>query len=439
MTAESSTITGPTGFEPTGFEPIEFGPTDHTYLHLETAGRPMHWGLLVELAADAAPLPVAAVRERIVERATHPLFRTGVTAGRWRRPRMVEVAQVDPVTQASEARYTDGADLQAQLGMLMSTHLPRGGPMWHLTLFTPAQPAKHGGGQLLLLRVHHSLSDGIAGGAFATLLADDAGDGLVEFDRFLTSARFAIRGIDKDRRATAKAAFGDAWKAGETGRRWPSLSKAGGREVRWHSISTRDLRRAAKNAGASSHEFVLAAVGAAISATPPTEASTSVRVTVPATLDKEFRHSGNAVAATLLNLAGNESAVADQLPAVREQLSNIEKTEMELYLAAADDDPRAPWPIFRALSQVSMGRMSPDIHVGVNPGFTRVRSVLGAPLTELTALSPLVGYSFSVTAVVLGTRTSFGIVYDAEALPGYGDRFVNTFAGLLRESVTVER
>ncbi len=156
-----------------------------------------------------------------------------------------------------------------------------------------------------------------------------------------------------------------------------------------------------------------------------------MRVTLPVTLDKDFAHTGNAVSVSLLNLAGDQPAIDKQLPGIREQLSTIERDRMELYLAAADDAPRAPWPIFRALSGASMKKMSPDIHIGINPGFTRVRTVLGAPLKDLTALSPLVGYSFSVTILILGTRTSFGIVYDAATLPGYGERFAAAFSALL--------
>lgn len=176
------------------------------------------------------------------------------------------------------------------------------------------------------------------------------------------------------------------------------------------------------------HEFVLAAVGAAVSAEPPTaERSENIRVTLPVTLDKEFRHTGNAVAVFLLNLSGDQASASAQLPRIREQLTRIEDDSMALYLTAADDAPRAPWPIFRLLSGASMKKMSPDIHVGIDPGFTRVRTVLGAPITGLTALSPLVGYSFSVTILILGTRTSFGIVYDGAALPGYGEKFIAAF------------
>lgn len=417
-------------------EPIVFGPPDHTYLHLETRAHPMHWAMLLELGAGpgSAPIDVSAVRDRVADRVgRYHLFRTGIAGGRWRRPRMLLADGIDPQVQVTESRYADEAQLHAQIGELMGSHLVRGLPFWHLTLFTPETPTGTAG-QYLLLRVHHSLSDGIAGAAFSALLADGSDDDLAEFDRFATSPRFSISDIDPAQLATAKAAFGDAWSTGEPGRRWPRLTKSGQREVRWHSVSTRDLRRRARAAGASVHEFVLAAIGATISSVPPaTGISQNVRVTLPVTLDKEFAHTGNAVSVSLLNLSGDAPAVDDQLPRIREQLSTIERDRMELSLAAADDAPRAPWPIFRALSGASMSKMSPDIHIGINPGFTRVRTVLGAPIANLTALSPLAGYSFSVTILILGSSTSFGIVYDGAALPGYGERFTTAFDALLQD------
>ena len=41
--------------------------------------------------------------------------------------------------------------------------------------------------------------------------------------------------------------------------------------------------------------------------------------------------------------------------------------------------------------------------------------------------------TFSVTILILGTRTSFGIVYDGQSLAGYGERFLQSFDALLTE------
>ncbi|MFT3716332.1 MAG: wax ester/triacylglycerol synthase family O-acyltransferase [Gordonia sp. (in: high G+C Gram-positive bacteria)] len=412
---------------------IDLGPQDHTYLHLETPARPMHWAMLLRLDPAAGPLDLDAVRRRVAERAhRYEIFRTGITGGRWRRPRVQTVDAIDPDVQVVEHTYDDDAGLHTAIGALMGEHLERGRPFWQLTVFTPRHP---GDAQHLLLRVHHSLSDGIAGAAFSALLADGDDAELAEFDRFATSPRFHVSGIDATDLATAKAAFGASWEEGAAGRDWPRLGDAGHRQTTWLSVPTRDLRRAARARDASVHEYLLAATGAALSAAPPTgTAAQNLRVTLPVTLDKEFRHTGNAVAVSLLNLAGNRSAIDEQLPAIRTQLERIERDRPELYLAAADDAPRAPWPIFRVLSNASMRRMSPDVHIGINPGFTRVRTVLGTSIDDLIALSPLVGYSFSVTVLVLGTRTSFGVVVDGDRLDGYGARFADAFTRRLADA-----
>ncbi len=244
-------------------EEIVFGPPDHTYLHLDTPQHPMHWAMLLELGESApgsAPIALADIRERVAVRAGRSaVFRTGIVGGRWRRPRMIQVEEIDAHAQVSSSRYRDEDDLHSQIGTLMGAALERGRPFWHMTVFTP-QAASGTAGTYVLLRVHHSLSDGIAGAAFSALLADGTDDDLAAFDRFTTSPRFSIRGIDPEQLATAKASFGDAWSAGEPGRNWPRLTRSGQREAVWHSVSTRELRRRAKTADATVHEFLLAAV-----------------------------------------------------------------------------------------------------------------------------------------------------------------------------------
>lgn len=418
---------------------VTLGPQDHTYLHLDTKSRPMHWAMLLELAPDAPRLQIDTIRTRLAERAqVFDILRLGVTEGRWRSPHSVLADTIDPIKHSAVSLFSDISDLRRQLSTLLETHLPRSLPLWQLTLFTPneshpdAQSADTPRSQYLLLRVHHSISDGIAGAAFSALLADDTGDGLAEFERFATSPRFHISGIDPTDLKRAKAAFNAQWEAAKTGRGWPRLTRSGRRDTAWYSIPTRDLRRCARRADAGVHEFLLGAVGATISAAPPHGSSAqNVRVTLPVTLDKDFRHTGNAVAISLLNLSGTEPDLLRQVARSRNELAVIERERPELALAAADDAPRAPWPIFRAISAASMARMSPDIHIGVNPGFSRVRSILGAPLANLTALSPLAGYSFSVTCLILGGQTSFGVVTDPEALPGYAETFVAEFGRTL--------
>ncbi|ANY21959.1 MULTISPECIES: wax ester/triacylglycerol synthase domain-containing protein [Gordonia] len=432
-------MNSPAGQAPVDARVTELAPPDHTYLHMDKAGAPMHWSMILQLEGGGDVLGLDAVRERVRERSgLFEIFRLGIRNGRWRKPEVVLADDSwDAGEHVTELGFTDRAHLQRRVAKLLESPLPRPRPFWDITLFTPSAGAE-GVGQWVLLRVHHSVSDGIAGAAFAALLADGEPEDLAEFERFATSPRFRISGIDPEELAEAKAAYGDQHAAGGGKKRaWPALTKSGEREYALVDASTRDLRKAAKRNDATVHEFLLAAIGRAISLNPPTSPQADVvRVTLPVTLDDGFRHTGNAVSVALLNLLGNEPDLTRQIDRARSELETIARRKPELYLAAADDLPRAPlWGLQRAIVNASMSHMHPDIHIGINPGFSRVRSVLGQSIVTLTPLSPLAGYSLSVTTLILGHTTTFGVVTDAQALPGYADRFVATLGEVLREAL----
>nr|WP_064570972.1 wax ester/triacylglycerol synthase domain-containing protein [Gordonia sp. LAM0048] len=432
-------MNSPAGQAPVDARVTELAPPDHTYLHMDKAGAPMHWSMILQLEGSGDVLGLDAVRERVRERSgLFEIFRLGIRNGRWRKPEVVLADDSwDAGEHVTELGFTDRAHLQRRVAKLLESPLPRPRPFWDITLFTPSAGAE-GVGQWVLLRVHHSVSDGIAGAAFAALLADGEPEDLAEFERFATSPRFRISGIDPEELAEAKAAYGDQHAAGGGKKRaWPALTKSGEREYALVDASTRDLRKAAKRNDATVHEFLLAAIGRAISLNPPTSPQADVvRVTLPVTLDDGFRHTGNAVSVALLNLLGNEPDLTRQIDRARSELETIARRKPELYLAAADDLPRAPlWGLQRAIVNASMSHMHPDIHIGINPGFSRVRSVLGQSIVTLTPLSPLAGYSLSVTTLILGHTTTFGVVTDAQALPGYADRFVATLGEVLREAL----
>lgn len=407
----------------------EFGPSDFTYLHSDGPGAPAHWGMLLTLG-DGEPLTLDAVRERVAQRVgRYELFRIGVRGGRDGAPEIVVADEVDVSAHVTQV-HVDG-DVQEQVAAVLSEALPQPQPYWHLTLLTAADA------QYVLVKVHHSLSDGIAGAAFSALLADGSDDDLASFDRFATSPRFRVGTPDDDVLTKARAAFEKQWMDGEGGRAWPTLTSSGRRETAVFSASTRDLRRAARARGASVHEFLIAAIGRAVSIAPPVTdgpQASNIRVTLPVTLDPEFRHTGNAVAVSLLNLPGDEPDLDAQIARARSELTLIDDENLGLALAAVDDAPPIEWSDMRTIVAESMKRMSPDIHIGINPGFTRVRSMLGRDIVESTAMSPLIGYSFSVTGLVLGNRTSLGIVADPAALPGYPARFVDVLTDVIGES-----
>lgn len=404
----------------------DFGPSDFTYLHTDAPGAPTHWGMLLTLA-DGDVVTLDEVRARVGDRIDrYELFRIGVRGGRDDAPEIVVADDVDVAAHVTEERF-DG-DIAPRVAAILEQSLPQPRPYWNMTLLT-SQDA-----QYILVKVHHSLSDGIAGAAFSALLADGSDEDLSSFDRFATSPRFRVGAPDDNVLAGARAAFEKQWMDGEEGRAWPALTDGGHRESAVFSASTRELRRAARAHGASVHEFLVAAIGTAVSIAPPVSdgpQSSNIRVTLPVTLDPEFRHTGNAVAVSLLNLPGDDTDLDSQIARARSELTLIDSERLGLALASVDGAPPIAWSDMRTIVSESMTRMSPDIHIGINPGFTRVHSVLGRPIAELTAMSPLIGYSFSVTGLILGTRTTLGIVADRDALAGYPARFVEALTAVV--------
>lgn len=309
----------------------EFGPSDLTYLLTDGPVAPSNWGMLLTLA-DGDALTLDAVRGRVAQRVgRYDLFRIGVRGGRDEAPEIVLADEVDVLAHVTEERFE--GDVQERVAALLEEPLAQPRPYWNLTLLT--SPAT----QYVLVKVHHSLSDGIAGAAFSALLADGSDDDLATFDRFATSPRFRVGTPDEDTLTKARTAFEKQWTAVAAGRRWPALTESGRRETAVFSASTRDLRRVARSHDASVHEFLVAAVGCAVSIAPPESAgpqASNIRVTLPVTLDPEFRHTGNAVAVSLLNLPGDDADLDIQITRAQAELTLIEGERLGLALAAVD-------------------------------------------------------------------------------------------------------
>ena len=98
----------------------------------------------------------------------------------------------------------------------------------------------------------------------------------------------------------------------------------------------------------------------------------------------------------------------------------VAKYQPELALPAIAGRSRLlPWPAQRLASIGAMRLLHPDIILGVNPGFSSARSVFGNRISRVYPFSPLNYASIAISALRLGSLTSFGIVSDPVALPGY--------------------
>jgi len=143
---------------------------DAFFLHVETAGAPQHVGGLVvfEPTGDDQP-SVDQVREVVRNELVRlPRFRQRLgQPSYWRRPRWVEVDDIDWSSHLSERRTSDGrAGLWGLVADAAETPMSRDRPMWRIMLVSEsgegsAQPLPERADQTaMVLLVHHVIADG---------------------------------------------------------------------------------------------------------------------------------------------------------------------------------------------------------------------------------------------------------------------------------------
>jgi hypothetical protein len=118
---------------------------DAFFLHVETAGAAQQVGGLVvfEPTSDGAALSLERVRKVVRDELERlPRFRQRLAPpSRWRRPRWVDVADIDWPLHISERRSADGlAGLRQIVAELAETLMPRDRPLWRLVMVRDVGP-----------------------------------------------------------------------------------------------------------------------------------------------------------------------------------------------------------------------------------------------------------------------------------------------------------
>ena len=415
---------------------------DHDFLHIETRRRPMHWAVLFDLEDSGDPISIDHLRGRVRERAlAYDAFQLGISRGKWRKPLVGRASETELADNVDQVFVGTDSDATAWISRLMSDPLTGSRPRWRISLLNQERPKR----QRIVVCAHHVLADGIAAAGFGALFADGSPEELRHFERFLTADRFELGPIDKSDAKRAIRSFRTSWHEGSARPRWPRLT-SGRHEIGYLSVPTVELLRMATQRSASVGEYILSCVGVALNACPPDGRGLprKVRTLVPVTLDPRLHHTGNAVGLAFLNIPGSTSDFDDHLAECRQQMGAVAKHRPELALPAIAGQSRLlPWPAKRLASIGTMRLLHPDIVVGVNPGFSSARSVFGNRISRVYPFSPLTYTSMAISALVLGGVTSFGIVSDPAALPGYLPRLIgclrNTIADPHQSNATTNR
>ncbi|MFE3757741.1 wax ester/triacylglycerol synthase domain-containing protein [Nocardia tengchongensis] len=425
--------------------PTDIGGPDELFVQIENSARPMHWALVLDLEADTdtdTDALVGQLHERVRERVVrYPQFRLGVVdSGRLSAPQLREYSVDDAETCIEFHSVATESESRRAVGELLARPLSRDRPSWRLVLVEQRSPHRY----YLVLAVHHSLADGIAGVGYAALFLDDEVGQLEQLDRYLSSERFAaVRPKARDLGASMLGLI-SRWGSGIRSARLPAATGSDRREIAYVDVPTSRVRSIALGYSASIAEYLVATIGAAVAETlAESEVSIprTLRAIMPVTLDGDLRHSGNAISTVLVNLPGAATESFDRrLQAARSQLNGIKATRMQLALpAVAGFVAGMPWLIRSVAAQTILATLRPDLHIGVNPGYLRLRSTLGLAITGLHPLSPLFGNALSITCVLLGSHVHVGIVWDPQALGDHGEQLATRLSRqLIADSPAVQ-
>lgn len=410
-----------------------FSVLDEFFLQVERPHLPTHWALVFDLGSAIAgrrgevgvvagdALDVESLRLRVAQRvAAYPAFTLGAVGGFGTRPELYSHQGEAVASCVRSAEVDDDDEWVGLLSRLLAEPLDRDRPSWRLITVQQRDPRR----ARVVLLVHHAMSDGIAGAGYTGLFVDGDAAGLRQLDRYLRADRFAGPQMRMGGFLPAAGNVLISWARGLRSSRLPRVTAEADRRVAAVELPTADVRRAAGRLGVGTTEFLVAAVGkvaadAVREYVPEASRPDVLRAFVPATLDRELSHSGNAVSMVLVNLDGGGSGLAERAAAARGQLSAVSTTGAALALPMVSRAAGVlPWTLNRLATRSTMAALRPDLHVGVNPAHLHLRTVLGRPITGIQPLSPLLGNSVSFTCLVVGRSIHVGIVWDPNALGG---------------------
>lgn len=408
---------------------IMLSATDCLFLRAEQDLRPIHWTFVVQLASGEEPLTYVEVANRVTERANQrDLYRLRLAAPNQRRPRFVLATDFDPAAHVRSVTLADESEMQDWLGNAVAAPMPTDVPLWDATLVTE----ESSGTQYLALRVHHCITDGMAGQAFIGLLADTSSGTVAEFDRFLVSERFEVDPLPWRQRLRVIAAGNRSILSGGLKPRGSQV-RSGRRKVASLSLRASDFRRNARAHGASTNEFVLSAVAAAYNSSrlEAGVAGAELRVQFPVTLDRSLRHTGNAASIAIITTSGTETDAGAHVDVVSNALREAGRSDgARDAIVATAPLKYLPWRLQKQLTAKSLEDIC-DISVGVNPGLGAWETVLGRRVVSAAPYVPIVDYPVSVTSVLYRDQFMVGIVTDPVAFPGDVDAFVQRLGAIL--------
>jgi diacylglycerol O-acyltransferase / wax synthase len=395
-----------------------------SFLDIEAPGVPMHVAG-VTIFNGAPPLTLADLRRLVASRVRRlPRFRQryvtdpfGLTRGRWSRVRLDLAAHLFHHTlRAPGGRH----ELFALCARIHETPLRREQPLWEMHLIDGLAD----GDQALVVKTHHSITDGLAGVELAEVLFDPpAGTPRPHLPqtRFATVASPLGFGALQSLLGLAFLAAG-----GPLTLPGPFNGPVGPhRSFGAASLSMDAVRRAKRRLGGSIDDVIVASVAAGIyrylvEVRYP-QIPHALRTMLPVSTRRATRgvHLGNHVSSIFIDLPMRTDDPTEILP----EISHSKATLRGAHAAAGgsllvETGGMVPAPLHRPLMQLVSALPFAGLVLSDIPGPDTALQLLGHPVKACFPLMPLTGnIGLSIAALSMDGSIGIGVTADPGLVP----------------------
>lgn len=403
-----------------------------SFLGLERPGLPMHVAgvLVLEPDPQLGPVSMPELRRHVASRLRRlPRFEQRISRGPFGlRPRWTEARPLDLDAHLFHHELPPGArdDEVARLcGELHGDPLPPDRPLWQIHL------VDGGPHQVLMVKVHHSIADGVGGMHIAKTLFDRAG-----LPRRGRGAPPLLRAeiLPPAAMRLGQALTGAAFMLAGGPLALPSrynLAVGSERVVGLAALPMEDLVAVKRRTGGSVDDVLLAAVAAALRRLGP--ASMPLRAMLPVSTWTQGRtgSTGNHVAAVFVDLPQDTFDLRALVARIAASKSVLRSAHAAAGMSMlVDTAGLLPTPLHRAVVRASTSLPFANLVVSDTPGPPEPLALLGRRILSCHPLIPLprtVG--LSIAAVSMGGVMGVGVVADPRAL----DRPGRLAAAIARE------
>jgi UDP-N-acetylglucosamine:LPS N-acetylglucosamine transferase len=419
--------------------------SDTFFAHATTAAVPQQVGTVLLLDGVLQHTAAAQLAKRITDRVPNlPMLRRRLDQRRGRRPRWLPVDDIDPSlhlhTRTVGAAH--GVPFLAAVRQFFATPVPLDRPPWQLELIHDTDANR----TALLVKLHHSLGDGLAITATLLALLSD------ETPRIQRAGRGYSRLVDPAEPAQYGAT---PWvtRAGQVMRGLVSLAAAGraprggpvgvstsAREYAMVALPGAAVRASAREHGVSTTALLLALVGEGLHRINPaaTARHDRLRTMVPRTTHAlrrasagGDRYEGNQTAAIALDLPVGPMPLSLRMVTVAAALSRQERAGQPVAAQAVVRAlGRLPAPLHAQVVRAIYGRRYFSLITSVLPAVRKTRYVWNVPIAFAFPVLPLAdGVGLTVGFLTWADMIGVGVTTDIELAPSAG-----RFADALRNA-----